>query len=221
MRIAAASFSYAFSRTSCLKAASISFGVSVFLVLPACLASASIPVTISLMALCAVSSAVTMSGSVTSLAPASTMTMPSLVPATMRSSWLFFRSLKVGLMMKRRRQSRPTRTPAIVLLENGIRRERQRRRRTGNGQHVGVVFTVGREHESDDLRFVAPAAGKQRPDRAVDQTAGQDFLLGRLAFAFEEAAGDASRGVGVFLVVDAGRAAGSRCLRAGGPRRRR
>ena len=32
--------------------------------------------------------------------------------------------------------------------------------------------------------------------------ARQHFLLGRLAFALEEAAGDASRRVGVFAVVD-------------------
>ena len=34
------------------------------------------------------------------------------------------------------------------------------------------------------------------------QPARQHFLLGRFAFALEEAAGDAARGVGVFPVVD-------------------
>ena len=71
------------------------------------------PATISLIAACAVSSAVTMSGSVTSFAPASTITMPSLVPATIRSSWLAFRCSNVGLMMNVP-SIRPTRTPAIV-----------------------------------------------------------------------------------------------------------
>ena len=87
------------------------------------------------------------------------------------------------------------------LLERDLR-ERQRRRGAGDGEHVGVVVGVGREHQRDDLRFVAPAGGEQRTDRPVDQAAGEDFLLGRLAFALEEAAGDAARGVGVFAVVD-------------------
>ena len=44
--------------------------------------------------------------------------------------------------------------------------------------------------------------GEQRADGTVNQARGEDFLLGRPAFAFEEAAGNASRGVGAFLVVD-------------------
>jgi hypothetical protein len=38
--------------------------------------------------------------------------------------------------------------------------------------------------------------------RAIDQSARQHFLLGRLAFALEEAARDAPRRVGVLAVVD-------------------
>ncbi len=76
------------------------------------------PATISLMALCAVSSAWTMSSSDTSFAPASTMTMPSLVPATVRSSVLLRRSSNVGLTMKRP-STRPIRTPASVRV-NGM-----------------------------------------------------------------------------------------------------
>ena len=79
---------------------------------------------------------------------------------------------------------------------------RERRRRAGDGEHVGVVLGVGREHERDDLRLVAPAGREQRPDRPIDHAAGEHFLLGRLAFALEEAAGDAARRVGVFAVVD-------------------
>ena len=51
----------------------------------------------------------TASSSVTSLAPASTITMPSLVPATTRSSWLCLRCGKVGLTMNWP-STRPTRT---------------------------------------------------------------------------------------------------------------
>ena len=56
--------------------------------------------------------------------------------------------------------------------------------------------------QRDDLRLVAPAGREERPDRAIDQAAGEHFLFRRLALALEEAAGDASRGVGVFAVVD-------------------
>ena len=64
-------------------------------------------------------------------------------------------------------------------------------------------FSVSAEStHRDDLRLVAPARGEQRADRAVDQAAGEHFLFGGLAFALEEAAGDAARRVGVFAVVD-------------------
>ena len=81
-------------------------------------------------------------------------------------------------------------------------RERQRRRGAGDREHVGVVLGVGRQHQRDDLGLVAPAVREERADRPVDQAAGEHFLLGRLAFALEESAGDAARRVGVFLVVD-------------------
>ena len=50
------------------------------------------PATICLIAACAASSAPTTCASVTSFAPASTITMPSAVPATIRSRRLVFRS---------------------------------------------------------------------------------------------------------------------------------
>ena len=80
--------------------------------------------------------------------------------------------------------------------------QRQRGRRAGDGQHVGVVFGVGRQYERDDLRLVAPARGEERPDGSVDQPARQYLLLGRPAFALEEPAGNAPRRVRVFTVVD-------------------
>ncbi len=87
------------------------------------------------------------------------------------------------------------------LLERDAR-ERERGRRAGDRQHVRVVVRVGRQHQRDDLRLVAPARREQRPDRPIDHAAGQHFLLGRLALALEEPAGNAARRVGVFLVVD-------------------
>jgi hypothetical protein len=88
--------------------------------------------------------------------------------------------------------TRPTRTPATVF-SNGISEIAQGRRGAGDGEHVGVVVGVGRHDHPDDLRLVAPAGGEERPDRAVDQPAGEHFLFGRLALALEEAARDASR----------------------------
>ena len=61
---------------------------------------------------------------------------------------------------------------------------------------------IQREHGRDDLDFVEEAFGEQRADRAVDQARGQRFFFGRAAFALEEAAGDAARGVGLLDVVD-------------------
>ena len=87
-------------------------------------------------------------------------------------------------------------------------------------QHVGVVVRVGRQHKRDDLRLVAPARREQRTDRAIDHAAGEHFLLGGLAFALEEAAGDASRRVGVFLVVDRQRKKVDAFARVGGGARR-
>ena len=81
-------------------------------------------------------------------------------------------------------------------------RERQRRAGAGEREHVRVVFGVRRQHERDHLRLVRPAGREERPDRPIDHAAGQRFLFGGLAFALEEAAGNASRGVGVFAVVD-------------------
>jgi hypothetical protein len=43
---------------------------------------------------------------------------------------------------------------------------------------------------------------KERADRPVDQAAGEDLLLGRPSFAFEEASRDLAGGVGALLVID-------------------
>ena len=84
------------------------------------------------------------------------------------------------------------------------RRARNRQRRGGGDQrqNVGIVLHVMRQHGDDDLGLVAPAVDEQRADRAVDQAGNQRFLFGRPALALEIAAGNAARGVGLFLVVD-------------------
>ena len=95
-------------------------------------------------------------------------------------------------------------------------RERQRGGSAGDGEHVRVVLGVGGQHERDDLRFVAPARREQRADRPVDDAAGQHFFFRRLAFALEEAAGNAARRVGVFAVVHRQRQEVDAFARAGG-----
>ncbi len=152
------------------------------------------------MAAWAVSSAWMTSSSETSWAPASTITMPSSLPATTRSRRLCLRCGKVGLTMYWPSTS-PTRTPAIVFSRRHLR-ERQRGGRAGEGEHVAVVVGIGRDHRRDDLRLEAPARREQRANRPVDDAARQRLFLGRLALALEEAARDAARGVGVLAIVD-------------------
>jgi hypothetical protein len=81
-------------------------------------------------------------------------------------------------------------------------RQRQRGRGRDHRQHVGIVLHVVRERGDDDLGLVAPAVDEQRADRAIDQAGDQRLLFGRPAFALEIAAGDAARGIGLFLVID-------------------
>ncbi len=78
----------------------------------------------------------------------------------------------------------------------------QRRGGGNQRQNVGVVFHVMRQHGNDDLGLVAPALDEQRTDRTIDQAGDQRLLFGGPAFALEIAAGNASRGIGLFDVVD-------------------
>ena len=87
------------------------------------------------------------------------------------------------------------------LLERHVR-QREGCGGAGDGEHVGVVVLVGREHKRDDLRLEAPAGREQRTDGPVDDAAGQRLFLGGLALALEEPAGNATRRVGVLAVVD-------------------
>ena len=79
---------------------------------------------------------------------------------------------------------------------------RQRRGGGDQGDDIGIVFHVVRQHGHDHLGFVAPAVDEQRTDRAVDQAGDQRLLFGRTALALEVAAGNAAGRVGLFLVVD-------------------
>ena len=78
----------------------------------------------------------------------------------------------------------------------------ERDRRAVDAGDVGIVGRIGREHHGDDLGLAAEAFGEQRPDGPVDLAAGENFALAGPPFALDEAAGNASGGVGVFAVVD-------------------
>ena len=80
--------------------------------------------------------------------------------------------------------------------------QRQRGRGADQRRNVGVDVRIQRDHRGHDLHFIEEAVREQRTDRAIDEARGQRFLFGRPAFALEEAAGDATRGVGLLDVVD-------------------
>ena len=80
--------------------------------------------------------------------------------------------------------------------------QRQRRRGAVDGEDVGVVLTVGGQHQRDDLGLVAKTLREQRPQRPIGHPAGEDLLLRRSALTLEEAAGDSPAGIGVLAVVD-------------------
>ena len=66
---------------------------------------------------------------------------------------------------------------------------------------IRIVFAIGAENDGLDLHFVVPALGEQRADGPVGEPAGENFLLGRTAFAFEVAAGELARRGGLFPVI--------------------
>jgi hypothetical protein len=86
-------------------------------------------------------------------------------------------------------------------LERGAS-QRERGGRADQGGDVTVDFRIQRHDRRDDLDFVLVVLREERTDRAVDQARDQRFLLGRTAFALEEATRDAATGVELFLVVD-------------------
>ncbi len=77
----------------------------------------------------------------------------------------------------------------------GDARHHERRRGGVDGQHVVGVLAVDADHGHDDLGLVAVAVHEARPQRPVDETAGEDGQVGGPALPPEEAAGDAPGGV--------------------------
>ena len=81
-------------------------------------------------------------------------------------------------------------------------REGERGRGGDHRQNVRIRLEIIREDRGDDLRVATEVIGEQRSDRPVDQAGGQRFPVGQAPFALEIAAGNSSRGEGLFLVVD-------------------
>src|ERR1039458_9502814 len=69
----------------------------------------------------------------------------------------------------------------------------QGRGRAVDREHVGIIFGIGAEQDTDDLRVVVKTFGEQRATWAVDHARGEDFLLGGSSLAFEVAAGEFAR----------------------------
>ena len=84
----------------------------------------------------------------------------------------------------------------------GHARQRERRRGGDHGENVGIRLEVIGEHSRDDLRVAAELVGKERADRTVDQPRCQGLALGGPAFALEVAAGNATGGEGLLLIMD-------------------
>ena len=121
-------------------------------------------------------SASTTTSSVTSLAPASTITMASAVPVTTRSrSDSFWVSSRVGLMTSSP-SMRPTRTDPMGP-SKGISLRVSAAEAPMLASDVVGVLEVDREHGRHDVDLVHEALGEQRPDRPVDLASGQDGLL--------------------------------------------
>ncbi len=97
--------------------------------------------------------------------------------------------------------AKPTRAAPIGPLK-GAPDKRQRGGRCHQCHDIGIVLHVVRQHGYDHLGLVAPAVDKQRTDRAVDQAGDQRLFFSRPAFALEVTAGDAARGIGLFLIID-------------------
>ena len=80
--------------------------------------------------------------------------------------------------------------------------DHQRRRGSVHRQDVRVVLPVCAKQQGLDLHLVEIPLGEQRPDRAIRDAAGEDFLLGGAAFALEEPSWKTTGCSGLFTVID-------------------
>ena len=86
-------------------------------------------------------------------------------------------------------------------LERSVR-DGQRGGRRVHRKDVVVVLLIGRPGRDDDLDVVSEALRKERPDRPIGETRGEDALLRGTAFAARERAGDLACGIEPLFEVD-------------------
>ena len=79
---------------------------------------------------------------------------------------------------------------------------RQCSRSTHHGNDTGIIFHVMRQHGTDHLGIAFERFREQRTDRPVNQTGDQRFAFGRTTFTLEKAAGNFTRGEGLFLIIN-------------------
>ena len=123
-----------------------------------------------------------------------------LVPATTRSRSLYSSCSTVGL----RTNSpliRPTRTWAVGVM-NGMSLMAMAALAAMPARMSGSFCAVEGQDVQVNLHLVHEPLGEQRPQRAVDQAGGEDFLGGRAAFALHEPAGELAGGGAALAVVD-------------------
>src|SRR5213593_2525078 len=135
------------------------------------------------MPLCATSRHFTISASVSSSAPPSTITIESFEPDTTMSTLENSSCWKVGFRIQAP-YTRPTRTAAIGPFH-------------GTWDMVSAAED-GHEH----LHLVLEPFREQRPPRAVDHPRGENLLVLGPALPLQEAAGDLARRVGFLAVFD-------------------
>ena len=112
-----------------------------------------------------------MTSSDSSWASDSTISTPSAVPATTRSSSLVF-----DLVERRVQDVLAVRVADAGGADRAEERDAGQGQRGGAADHrddIGIVLDVVAEDGGDDLDLVAEALGEQRADRAVDQAADQ------------------------------------------------
>ena len=71
-----------------------------------------------------------------------------------------------------------------------------------HGRNLRVDVRVERHNSGNNLYFVREALREQRPNRAIDEAADENFLLTGPSFAFEKPTRDLARSIGFLLVVD-------------------
>ena len=179
---------------------SSAFGTSIScLGLPAFFGSSTCAAHSFLIAECAMSSASRISASGTSLAPHSTISTASSVPATTRSMSAVSSCSSVGLTTKL-----PSTLPIRTAPTGGRVRDVGDHQRGGRAVHRQDVVRVDLVHgkrEVDELRLTAPALREERPQRTIDHARDQRRLLACAALALEERAGDLARGVHALLDI--------------------